>query len=277
MHDPERETGGGPWDGPESEVLGGPAGERQGRTSPAQLWRRRSARGRAVVTAAAVGVLALGGTVAYAATSDGPGGPSAGGSASASPSPDGPGKRHGHGDGWFGRGGPGVHGEATVKDPDTGKWVVRTWQRGTVDKADGDRVTVRSEDGASWTWTVNGDTAVHRFGGPDSGAPKEESGAGALKKGDQAVLVGTRAGDGTRTAAQVVAGDLDRLKDDLRRFKDDLHRFRDDLHGFEDRAPGDGRGGEPFRGPHGWDDGPSDHPSDHPSDRPEPSESGATT
>lgn len=271
MRDPERLTGGGPWDGPEPEVLGGPGGERQRRASPAELWRRRSARGRAVVAAATVGVLALGGTVAYAATSDGSGTPSASGSASASPSPDGPGKRHGHGDGdgWFGRGGPGVHGEATVKDPDTGKWVVRTWQRGTVDKVDGDRVTVRSEDGTSWTWTVNGDSAVHRFGGSDSAAPKEESGAGALKKGDQAVLVGTRAGDGTRTAAQVIAGDLDRLKDDLHRFKDDLHRFKDDLHGFKDRAPGDGSDDAPFRGPHGRDD--------RPSDRPEPSESGATT
>ncbi|WP_369166787.1 hypothetical protein AB5J49_02335 [Streptomyces sp. R28] len=146
-------------------------------------------------------VLALGGTLAYAATSSGPGGasPSASGSAPASPSPDGPCGRHGPGM-WFGLGGGGVHGETTVKDPDTDEWVVRIWQRGTIEKADGDQVTVKSEDGAEWTWTVASDTTVRHDGDKDSGAPD-------LKKGEDVFLVGTRSGDDTRTASRVPAGD----------------------------------------------------------------------
>ena len=67
--------------------------------------------------------------VAYAATSTGPDGgatPAASGSPS---SPHAPGERHGPG--WRFGAGEAVHGEATVKDRDTGEWVVRVWQRGT--------------------------------------------------------------------------------------------------------------------------------------------------
>lgn len=185
-----------------------------GRESARELWRRRSARGRTVIAATAVAVLALGGTVAYAATSGDS--PSPGTSASSSPSPGGPDGRHGRG---FGLGAA-VHGEATVKDPDTGKWVVRVWQRGTVEKVSGDQVTVKSEDGASWTWTV-GSGATERGGAP--------------KKGDKVLLVGTRSADGKRTAVRVLTGD------------------------FTQRGPGHHRDGGPghwrdgFRG-HGWDD-----------------------
>jgi hypothetical protein len=165
------------------------------RTSAAarHRWRRRSVRARTVTAAATVAVLALGGTAAYAATSGNPGN-----DASASPSSSAsPGGRHGHGMG-LGRG-IGVHGEATVKDRDTGKWVVRVWQRGTVEKVDGDQVTVKSADGTEWTWTVGPATKVHRDGTPGSGAE-------ALKKGGKALLVGTRSDDGTRTAQRVHQG-----------------------------------------------------------------------
>jgi len=158
-----------------------------------------------VAAAATVAVLALGGTVAYAATSGGSvqgGTPSASGTAS--PSPDRPGGRHGVGP-WFGFGfgGMGVHGETTVKDQDTGKWVVRIWQRGTVEKTDGDQVTLKSDDGARWTWTVNSDTTVFRDG-------TKGSGAGDLKKGETALLAGTRSADGTRTATRAISGTFDR-------------------------------------------------------------------
>lgn len=161
-HDPEHEAGDSaavppmPDHAPEWEVLTGPGGpERDGGLD--RLWRQRSRRSRAVIAVATVGVLALGGTVAYAATSGGTGSaavPAAAGSPSGTPSPGGPGFRHGGG---FGLGGAAVHGEATVKDDATGKWVVRIWQRGTVTKVDGDQVTVKSDDGTSWTWTVGAD------------------------------------------------------------------------------------------------------------------------
>jgi hypothetical protein len=188
------------------------------------LWERRSARGRAVIAATTVAVLALGGTVAYAATSGESSHGTASGSPSASGSPDKHGDRHGRGGGpWFGMGGDAVHGETTVKDRDTGDWVVRAWQRGTVEKKDGDRVTVKSEDGTSWTWTVDPDTAVHDDEGGSS------SGAGALAKGDTVFLAGPRSGD-TRTATRVVSGT------------------------FADQGRGERRGGFPGHGPWNRDD-----------------------
>lgn len=206
------------WEEPqEVEVLSGPGGEEpESERGPLRsLWQGRSARGRAVIAATTAVVLALGGTVAYAATSQGSSdGPGA--SPSASASPDGRGDRQGHGGPWFRPGGDAVHGEATVKDRDTGEWVVRSWQRGTVEKVDGDRVTVKSEDGTSWTWTVDDDTAVLTDSGSGSG-----SGADALKKGDTVYVAGSRSGD-ARTATRVLSGT------------------------FDDKAPGDRRFG--FRG-----------------------------
>jgi len=206
MHEPDQEhtARGERPDGrfettPDMEVMTGPGGPDR------EPGRWRSRRARAVAAAATVAVLALGGTVAYAATSGGSvqgGTPSASGTAS--PSPDRPGGRHGVGP-WFGFGfgGMGVHGETTVKDQDTGKWVVRIWQRGTVEKTDGDQVTLKSDDGARWTWTVNSDTTVFRDG-------TKGSGAGDLKKGETALLAGTRSADGTRTATRAISGTFDR-------------------------------------------------------------------
>jgi len=230
-HEPdERRDDGDEPVGPGFEVLEGPGGTDRTRTPGTALrdrWRRQSVRARAVTAAATVAVLALGGTVAYAATSPGSdGAPSASGPAS--PSPDGPGGRHGHGM-WFGAGGDAVHGEATVRDPDTGDWVVRVWQRGTVEKADGGRITVKSEDGAQWTWKVTSDTRVFHDGGKDSGA-------GDLKKGETAFLSGTRSGD-SRTATRVLAGDW---------------KNHEDRGNGEDRGPRDGRGGFPGHGPRDW-------------------------
>ncbi|MFD9321400.1 hypothetical protein ACFWDQ_27680 [Streptomyces sp. NPDC060053] len=196
MQEPDRPAG-----PPEVELLSGPVDGERVRADPRTLWRRRSARGRAVIAATTVAVLALGGTVAYAATS----GDSGGGAPSASPSAsssEGPGGRHGHGGPWLGLGKDAAHGEATVKDPDTGDWVVRVWQRGSVTKVADDRVTVKSGDGASWTWTVGADATVSADGpSGSSGSP----GADALKKGDTVFVVGSRSGD-TNTADRVLSG-----------------------------------------------------------------------
>ena len=228
---------------PEWEVLTGPGGAEHERVGIDRLWRRRSRRARAVIAAATVGVLALGGTVAYAATSGGSDTnavPAAAGSPSGTPSPGGPGFRHGGG---FGLGGAAVHGEATVKDNTTGKWVVRIWQRGTVTKVDGDQVTVKSDDGTSWTWTLGSDATAKD--------------AGALKKGDTASLTGTRSDSGTRTADRAFTGAFDR------------------------KGPGDDRGGPGARGPWGHGNrGPNASPNPSngaPSPAPSPSGSGATT
>jgi hypothetical protein len=242
-HDPEHEAGDNaaippmPDHAPGTEVLTGPGGAERDHGLDL-LWRRRSRRSRAVIAAATVAVLALGGTVAYAATSGKSGGDAplaAAGSPSGSPSPGGPGSRHGGGM-WFGFGvgGKAVHGEATVKDNTTGKWVVRIWQRGSVTKTDGDQVTVKSDDGTSWTWTVG------------SGATAQDS--STLKKGDTASLIGTLADDGTRTADRALTGTFDR------------------------GDPGDRPSGFPGDGHAPWgrgDRGPSASPS--------PSGSGATT
>ncbi|MGQ4364452.1 hypothetical protein [Streptomyces sp. SAS_272] len=203
-----------------AEALSTPAdAEERDRSGPRTSWRRRSPRGRAVIAATTVAVLALGGAVAYAAASDGSGGaPSASPSASSS---HGPGERHGHGGPWSGFGGEAAHGEATVKDPGTGGWVVRVWQRGTVQKADDGRITVRSEDGVSWTWAL----------GPDAtGSAHGSSGADAPKKGDTVTVVGSRSGD-AHTADRVLSG------------SPDGHRRDDRRGGFPGHGPW-GRGGD---------------------------------
>ncbi|MFJ4787296.1 hypothetical protein [Streptomyces sp. NPDC088794] len=251
-HEPDQQptAGGEPPERPfgetsDWEVMTGPGGaERSPGPTWDRVWRHRSGRARAVIAATTVAVLAVGGTVAFAATSGGSGESAspaaASASASASPSPDGPGERHGGGR-WFGLGGMGAHGEATVKDQDTGKWVVRVWQRGTVEKVDGDQVTVKSGDGAAWVWTVPSDATVFHDGAKGSGADD-------LKKGETAFLAGTRADDGTRTATNALMGTWD-------------HKGGPD---------GDRRGGPDRGGPHSW-----LPPS--PSAPPSPSDSGATT
>ncbi|MEV1069038.1 hypothetical protein [Streptomyces sp. NPDC050263] len=230
MQEPERPH--------EVELLSGSADEggeghkAQERADLRALWHRRSARGRAVIAATTVAVLALGGTVAYAATSSG----SDGGSPSAAPSAsssEGPGGRHGHGGPWFGLGGDAAHGEATVKDPDTGDWVVRVWQRGTVEKVSGDQVTVKSEDGASWTWTVGSDAS-------GSGKDTAGSGAGTLKKGDTVYVVGSRSGD-KNTADRVLSGTFDDHGKENRRGGFPGHGPWN--RGDDDRSPGPTRSG----------------------------------
>ncbi|GAA1583444.1 hypothetical protein GCM10009678_77640 [Actinomadura kijaniata] len=98
-----------------------------------------------------------------------------------------------------------LHGEFTVKDKD-GRYVLRDVQRGQVTAVSETSLTVRSEDGTTWTWTVNGDTRVAR-----------NEKITSLKAGDTVRVAGTRSGE-TRTAAFVgkPPADGDRKKGDRR-------------------------------------------------------------
>lgn len=158
-------------------------------------WDRQPARARAVVAAATVGVLAVGGTVAYAAASGGSDGVNP---AAASSSPSSSASSQGKWP-WDGPRSLGVHGEETVKDSRSGEWVVRIWQRGTVEKVDGDRITVRSEDSTEWTWTVDSGTKV-------LGDDPSTTGPGTLEKGDTVYVAGRLTDDDTRTADRVSTG-----------------------------------------------------------------------
>ena len=83
----------------------------------------------------------------------------------------------------------GVHGEATVKRKDG--FHLATWQRGKITSISGSGVTVRSEDGASWTWKTDDKTRVRKNG--------DKSSLKSLAGGDQVLVAGERSGD-TRTA-----------------------------------------------------------------------------
>lgn len=147
-------------------------------------------RGAVVAGAVLVAGLAVGGSTAYAVSTDSP----------STPAPAE--KAHKHRWGahhrwahhrWGGgpmgpmfRRGPGVHGEATVKDRKTGRWVDREWQRGQVTGVSGKTVSVKSKDGATWQWTLSGATSIKR-----GGKSVAES---ALQKGDAVFVVGTKDG-----------------------------------------------------------------------------------
>jgi hypothetical protein len=141
------------------------------------------------------GVLGLGLYVAVPAMANPSPSPSATNSA---PAPD---QRH-RGKGPMGhpgfRGGParfgGVHGEATVKRREGTGYRVVGWQRGQLTARSGAVLTVRSEDGAVWQWTTNGDTRVRKG--------REKAQVSSLATGDQVVVFGERVG--TSRTAEVV-------------------------------------------------------------------------
>ncbi|MCP2337856.1 DUF5666 domain-containing protein [Actinomadura rupiterrae] len=87
----------------------------------------------------------------------------------------------------------GVHGEATVKAKDNTFKLV-DWQRGQVTGKTGTTLTVKSADGAVWTWTVDAKTRVRK--------DRAKSAFGNVANGDQVAVFGTRAGD-TRTAVAI--------------------------------------------------------------------------
>jgi hypothetical protein len=113
-----------------------------------------------------------------------------------------------------------LHGERVVKDKN-GTIITVDVQRGTVTAVSSSSMTIRSSDGTTWTWTLNGDTKVR-------GANLNKEATSNIKVGDTVVVAGQRTGD-TRTARAV--GDpppnLSQLRGDLRRLRRELRH----LHG----------------------------------------------
>jgi hypothetical protein len=89
-----------------------------------------------------------------------------------------------------------LHGEMTLQTKEAVKTVVLA--RGEVTALSGDAVTVKSADGVSTTFRINGDT---RYGFRNEPAPTAE-----LKVGDTAWVVGDKSGD-TTTARRIVSGE----------------------------------------------------------------------
>ncbi|TYK50437.1 DUF5666 domain-containing protein [Actinomadura decatromicini] len=105
-----------------------------------------------------------------------------------------PGQPHRWGRGGFRGGGGlgGVHGEATVRRKDG--FHLAVWQRGKITAVSGTTLTVRSDDGVSWTWTTNDKTFVRKNG--------DKAELKSLANGDQVMVAGERSGE-TRTARVV--------------------------------------------------------------------------
>ena len=91
---------------------------------------------------------------------------------------------HGLGHG-LGVGNRALHGEFVVKDKD-GKIVTRVVQRGEVTAVSTTSITLKSEDGFTGTYAVNGDTKV-RVGGDNAAIT-------GVKTGNEARVVATKSG-----------------------------------------------------------------------------------
>jgi hypothetical protein len=113
-----------------------------------------------------------------------------------------------------------LHGERVVKDKD-GTIITVDVQRGTVTAVSASSMTVRSSDGTTWTWTLNGNTKVR-------GADLKKEAVSSVKVGNTVAVAGQRTAD-TRTARAI--GDpppnLSNLRRDLRQLRRDLRQ----LHG----------------------------------------------
>jgi len=94
------------------------------------------------------------------------------------------------------------HGQATVKDPTTGKLSEQDGQQGKVTARNGSTITVKSGDGTTWTWTLTKDTTFWN----------DKS----IKVGDSVLVEGPKSGD-TRTADQISdpAPDLSKVQHNL--------------------------------------------------------------
>jgi len=88
-----------------------------------------------------------------------------------------------------------LHGELTLQTPDGIKTVVVA--RGEVTDLADDSITVKSSDGVSTSFRIDGDT---RFGFLREPDPRAE-----LKVGDTVWVAGTKSGDTTTTATRIVS------------------------------------------------------------------------
>jgi hypothetical protein len=117
-----------------------------------------------------------------------------------------------------------LHGEAVGKDAN-GAIKTYDWQNGQVTAVSGSSVTVRSSDGTTWTWTLNGDTKVRKN-------DKEDGSASDLATRDKVAIAGTRAGN-TRTASMVAdpPPDFSKVRQRLQNLRKELPRLRQDFPG----------------------------------------------
>jgi len=84
------------------------------------------------------------------------------------------------------------HGETTVQDPTTGKTSEQDVQQGKVTARTDSSITVKSDDGTSWTWTLTKNTTVWN----------DDKTTSSVKVGDSVIVQGTHDGD-TRTAERI--------------------------------------------------------------------------
>lgn len=104
-----------------------------------------------------------------------------------------------------------IHGEHVVKDPD-GTFRTILTQAGTIDSVSGTEITVKSEDGFTQRYAINGDTKISKVPQDISkngrGKPSLPSIAATdLKAGDKVHVAGTKSGN-TVTAQRIIAGEL---------------------------------------------------------------------
>ncbi|MDD7836566.1 DUF5666 domain-containing protein [Paenarthrobacter sp. AB444] len=109
--------------------------------------------------------------------------------------------------------GQGIHGEHVLKQPD-GSFRTVVTQAGTIESVSGSDITVKSEDGFTQRYTINGDTKISKVPADAAqlrngkGKPTLPSATAAeLKTGDTVHISGTRAGDAV-TADRIVSGEL---------------------------------------------------------------------
>jgi hypothetical protein len=88
-----------------------------------------------------------------------------------------------------------LHGEQQVRNRVTGQTITAVEQSGTVTAVSATSLTVRSSDGVTWTWKLDGDTHVIT---KTSGNAHPTD----ITSGDQVIVTGQRSGD-TRTARTV--------------------------------------------------------------------------
>ncbi len=178
---------------------GSPGGNDPGR----RLRTRRALLAGAVVVA----LSGAGAATVWAATAT----PSPSPSATSSPSPSSNGSQK------PAKGAQHLHSESVIKKAD-GTIQTLLAQRGTVESVSDTSITVKSEDGFSQQYAINGDTKITRLPavGADGKVAKNPDGsrqkpsdikASDLKSGDTVRIAGTKSGN-SATAKRIVAGDL---------------------------------------------------------------------
>ncbi len=109
-----------------------------------------------------------------------------------------------------------LHGEEVVKNAD-GTFQTVLEQRGTVESVNASAITVKSEDGFTQTYTVNGDTKITRIPPAAADGSGSTSGPGATPSPSMPASPGAKDDDGKRlkptdgTIADIAAGDAVRI------------------------------------------------------------------